>query len=90
MDYLIKRKIIKLNKQGNYGDQLVVTGKFGSGTKKQRYVNDHVNNYFVISKLLDILKDKVTQDQLSEILKFTIKEQIEKLTELKKKLCTSC
>ena len=53
MDYLIERKLIILNKQGNYGDQLVVTGKFGSGRKKQRYVNDHVYSRFLISKESD-------------------------------------
>ncbi|OHD25753.1 MAG: hypothetical protein A2Y34_05505 [Spirochaetes bacterium GWC1_27_15] len=47
MDYLIEKKIIILNKQGNYGDQLVVTGKFGSGRGKQRYVTPSTYNYLL-------------------------------------------
>lgn len=91
MIYLIERKIINLNKQGNYGDQLIITGQNSDhgqrsnkkGKEKQRYINDNVYNRFVVSKLLDYLKDKVSPEQIQEILKFTISTQIEKLTKLK-------
>ena len=91
LEYLIQRKLIVLNKDGNYGDQLVVTGRSSDrgqhsnkkGKEKQRYTNDHVYSRLTVSKLLDYLKDKVTPEQINEILKQTISTQIEKLTELK-------
>jgi len=67
MDYLIERKIIILNKQGNYGDQLVVTSKFGSGRKKQRFTTPFSYNSMLISKRrekLDISKVKDNQKYL--------------------------
>jgi len=44
MDFLIDNKILKLTSQGNYGDQLVVVNKQGSGKEKTRFVNDNVFN----------------------------------------------
>lgn len=97
LEYLIERKLIVLNKDGNYGDQLVVTGRNSDhgqhsnkkGKEKQRYINDHIYSRFTVSKLLDYLKDKVTPEQIQEILKFTISIQIEKLTELKNTISVS-
>jgi len=85
MDYLIERKIIKLNKQGNYGDSLVVTGKFGGKNKKQRYVNSHIYNKFIASKLFDMLDGLLTEDKIREILVLPILDRIEEL----KKFCVS-
>jgi len=42
MDFLISSGTLELNKQGNFGDQLVVVNKQGSGKEKTRFVNDHV------------------------------------------------
>lgn len=47
MSYLISRNIIQQNR-GNYGESLIVTGKFGSGRNKQRFVTP-----FVYRKLLE-------------------------------------
>jgi len=44
MDYLISSGKMALTKQGNYGDQLVVVNKQGSGKEKTRFVNDNVYN----------------------------------------------
>ena len=46
MDYLIERNILKQT-HGNYGDNLIVTGKFGSGKKKQRFVTTPTYNYLL-------------------------------------------
>ena len=61
MDYLIQNNLIKLNKQGNYGDQLVVTGgrhhrrnqhnSQHKGRKKQRYTIDDIYNKLINSQL---------------------------------------
>jgi len=52
MEYLISKDVLKQSK-GNYGDQLVVTGKFGNGRGKQRYVNDNIYNQLLRLKQLD-------------------------------------
>ena len=44
MDYLISKGVLK-QFHGNYGENLIVTGKFGSGRQKQHYVTDPVYNY---------------------------------------------
>lgn len=44
MDTLISKGIMKLSKQGNYGDQLVVVNKQGTGKEKTRYTNDNIYN----------------------------------------------
>ena len=54
MDYLISKGALKQSK-GNYGDQLVVTGKFGNGRGKQRYVNDPLYGYLLRLKEQDKL-----------------------------------
>lgn len=87
MDYLIERKIIKLNKVGNYGDSLVVTGKFGGKNKKQRFANEHVYNKFIVSKLFDKLDGLLTPEQVKEILALPILDRIEELKKLKNSLC---
>ena len=44
MDTLISKGILKLSKQGNFGDQLVVVNKQGSGKEKTRFINDNIYN----------------------------------------------
>jgi len=46
MDYLIERNILKQT-HGNYGDNLVVTGKFGNARGKTRYITTPVYNYLL-------------------------------------------
>ena len=66
MSYLINRNILK-QKKGNYGDNLVITGKFGSKIKKQRYVTPPIYNYMLKlhekdrQELVDM--DKVNKNQ---------------------------
>lgn len=71
MDYLIQKKIL-IQKRGNYGDNLIVTGKFGNGRGKQRYVTPFIHN-----KLLDLFKkDKqelINMDKVKENQKYLIR-----------------
>ena len=46
MDYLINCGILKQS-HGNYGDQLVVTGKFSNARGKQRFTIDPTYNYLL-------------------------------------------
>jgi len=46
MDYLIERNILKQS-HGNYGDNLIVTGKFGNSRGKQRFVTTPTYNYLL-------------------------------------------
>lgn len=46
MDYLIQKCVLKQT-HGNYGDNLIITGKFGNGRGKQRYVTTPVYNYLL-------------------------------------------
>lgn len=46
MDYLISKGVLKQS-HGNYGDNLIVTGKFGNGRGKTRYVTTPVYNYLL-------------------------------------------
>ena len=46
MDYLILNLVLKQNK-GNYGDNLIVTGKFGNSRGKQRFVTTPTYNYLL-------------------------------------------
>ena len=46
MDYLILNLVLKQNK-GNYGDNLIVTGKFGNARGKTRYITTPVYNYLL-------------------------------------------
>lgn len=46
MDYLISKNILKQT-HGNYGDSLIVTGKFGKGRGKQRFVTTPTYNYLL-------------------------------------------
>jgi len=69
MELIIERKIIKLNKKGNYGDSLVVTGKYGGKNKKQRYVTPSIYNKLLNSKyeeLIDIITVKSNQMYMFE------------------------
>ena len=61
--YLINLKILKLL-HGNYGDSLVVTGKFGNARGKTRYITDSYYNYLLRLKLND--KNKQTIDDVKE------------------------
>jgi hypothetical protein len=54
-NFLIEKGILKLMKNGTYGDSLIVIGKFGSGLKKQRYITTPTYNY-----LLRLQEQKVT------------------------------
>jgi len=49
---------------GNYGDNLVVIGKFSSGRRKQRYITDPYYNYLLRLKQND--KNKQTIDDIKE------------------------
>ena len=46
MDYLIERNILKQT-HGNYGDNLIVTGKFVNARVKTRYITTPVYNYLL-------------------------------------------
>ena len=46
MDYLILNLVLKQT-HGNYGDNLVVTGKFGNSRGKQRFVTTPTYNYLL-------------------------------------------
>ena len=61
--YLINLKILK-QYHGNYGDNLVVIGKFSSGKRKQRYITDPYYNYLLRLKQND--KNKQTIDDVKE------------------------
>jgi len=63
MSYLINLKIIKQH-NGNYGDNLVVIGKFSSKKRKQRYITDPYYNYLLRLKQND--KNKQTIDDVKE------------------------
>ena len=58
MNYLINLKILKLF-HGNYGDNLVVTGKFGNARGKTRYITDPYYNYLLRLKLNDKNKQSI-------------------------------
>jgi len=64
--YLISKNIIH-QKHGNYGESLVVIGKFSSGRRKQRYCTPPVYNYLLRlqekdkQELFDL--DKVKENQ---------------------------
>lgn len=63
MDYLIQSGILRQSR-GNYGDSLVVTGKFSSKRGKQRYITDPVYNYLLKLKKQEILNlDKIKDNQ---------------------------
>lgn len=83
MTYLIQKNVIRQSK-GTYGDSLVVTGKFGKGRGKQRYCIDPVYNYLLRLKLTDRLKIFFSPEQLKEILRLDVSEQIEVVKELEK------
>jgi len=63
MSYLINLKILK-QYHGNYGDNLVVIGKFSSGRRKQRYITDPYYNYLLRLKQND--KNKQTIDDIKD------------------------
>jgi len=66
MDYLILNLALKQNK-GNYGDSLIVTGKFGNARGKTRYITTPVYNYLLRlqeNNKLDINKIKDNQRYL--------------------------
>ena len=63
MSYLINLKILKQH-HGNYGDNLVVIGKFSSGKRKQRYITDPYYNYLLRLKQND--KNKQTINDVKE------------------------
>ena len=63
MSYLINLKILK-QYHGNYGDNLVVIGKFSSGKRKQRYITDPYYNYLLRLKQND--KNKQTINDVKE------------------------
>lgn len=63
MNYLIQKNILRQSK-GNYGDKLVVTGKFSSKRGKQRYITDPLYNYLTKLKQQEILEpDKIKENQ---------------------------
>lgn len=52
MNYLISKRVLR-QRNGNYGDNLIVTGKFGIKNKKQRYVTPILYNYLLELKEKD-------------------------------------
>lgn len=63
-DFLISKKILRLNKIGNYKDptgdkKIVVTGSYGSKSKKQRYVQDALFYKLEEIKNKDIAESKL-------------------------------
>jgi len=67
MQYLITHNILK-QFHGNYGDNLVVIGKFSSGLRKQRYITDPYYNYLTRLKQQD--KDKQNIDDVKDNQKY--------------------
>lgn len=65
-NFLISKGILKLIKNGNYGDQLVITGKYGNGRGKQRYITTPTYNYLLRlqEQKVDINKVKDNQKYL--------------------------
>jgi hypothetical protein len=59
MDYLIQKGILK-ESRGSYGEDLIVTGKFGMSRQKQRYVTPFVYNFLLREKSKD--KNKLVID----------------------------
>ena len=74
MDYLIQKNILQ-QKNGNYGENLIVIGKFSSGKRKQRYCTPPIYSYLLRLNITEGLKKFVTLEQLKEILKLDIFEQ---------------
>jgi len=63
MSYLIQKQVLRQSK-GNYGDNLVVTGKFSSKRGKQRFVTDPLYNYLSRLKQEEIFDlDKIKDNQ---------------------------
>jgi len=84
MTYLIQKNVIRQSK-GLYGDSLKVTGKFGKGRGKQRFTTDATYNYLSRLKLTDRLKIFFSSEQLKEVLKLDVSEQIAMVKELENK-----
>lgn len=55
MQYLIEKGILKPTYKYNYGDDLIVTGRFSSCRSKQRYVPTNIYN-----KLMELKKQEVS------------------------------
>ena len=63
MDFLIEKNILKQSK-GNFGDSLIVTGKFSSGRGKQRYITDPLYNYLLRLQSQEKMdKEKIKHNQ---------------------------
>ena len=63
MTYLILKNILKQT-HGNYGDGLIVTGKFSSGRGKQRYITDPLYNYLLRLQSQEKMdKEKIKRNQ---------------------------
>ena len=62
-NYLISKNILQ-QKHGNYGDSLVVTGKYGSGRGKQRFVTTPVHSKLLMFKLRDTINNYFTKCNL--------------------------
>jgi len=63
MSYLINLKILK-QYHGNYGDNLIVIGKFSSKSRKQRFITDPYYNYLLRLKQND--KNKQTINDVKD------------------------
>lgn len=71
-NFLIEKGILKLIKNGTYGDQLIVTGKFGNGRGKQRFITTPTYNY-----LLRLQEQKVTDiDKVKDNQKYLFSERV--------------
>ena len=75
--YLISKNIIKQT-HGNYGDNLVVIGKFSSGRRKQRYITDPYYNYLLRLKLND--KNKQTINDVKDNQKYLFMDDMDSIS----------
>jgi len=69
MDYLIKKRALRQSK-GNFGEDLIVIGKFSIGRRKQRFLTTPMYNYLLRLKekdrqelVLESNLDKVKDNQ---------------------------
>ena len=74
MSYLIKKGILRLNKQGNYGDNLIVCGnkgsKYGHYSQNSQHRSKHKQRFttnYIYNKLLESQKQDINDTNLDNI-----------------------
>ena len=80
IQYLIKNNILRLNKQGNYGDNLKVCGskgsKYGPYSKNSQHRSRHKQRFtidYIYNKLLELQKkdrDNIDLDEVKDNQKY--------------------